>query len=42
MLAPDASKRIGFVVNAKGGTKIEQWAKGTRLPACRNSARRPQ
>lgn len=31
MLDPDGKNRIGLVVNAKGGTKIEQWAKGTRF-----------
>ncbi|PXA03041.1 sialate O-acetylesterase [Coraliomargarita sinensis] len=29
--AKNQSNRIGLVVNAKGGTKIEQWAKGTRF-----------
>jgi len=31
MLAPSTGNRIGLVVNAKGGTKIEQWAKGTHF-----------
>ena len=31
MVGPDSGNRIGLVVNAKGGTKIEQWAKGTRF-----------
>jgi hypothetical protein len=31
MLEARQDHRIGLVVNAKGGTKIEQWAKGTRF-----------
>ena len=31
MLDPKTGNRIGLVVNAKGGTKIEQWAKGTHF-----------
>lgn len=31
MLEADSSRTIGLVVNAKGGTKIEQWQKGTEF-----------
>ena len=31
MLEKDKTISIGLVVNAKGGTKIEQWAKGTKF-----------
>lgn len=31
MLKSDKDISIGLVVNAKGGTKIEQWKKGTRF-----------
>ena len=31
MLEKDKGISLGLVVNAKGGTKIEQWAKGTRF-----------
>lgn len=31
MLDSNGENRIGLVVNAKGGTKIEQWAKDTRF-----------
>lgn len=31
MLEEAAGASIGLVVNAKGGTKIEQWAKGTEF-----------
>lgn len=31
MLKKDSSNEIGLIVNAKGGTKIEQWKKGTKF-----------
>jgi len=33
MLAAEKDVSLGLVVNAKGGTKIEQWKKGTRFYA---------
>ncbi len=31
MLAEDAARTLGLVVNAKGGSSIEEWARGTRF-----------
>lgn len=31
LLAKNPQQQIGLVVNAKGGTRIEQWAKGTKF-----------